>query len=375
MQYVNSNEEIKAAYIHIPFCDKICSYCDFCKVLYNRQLVDKYLDSLEEEIKSNYLGEVINTIYIGGGTPSSLSVLQLERLFKIVSIFKKREDIEFTIEANFESTSEEKIDLFKKYGVNRISFGLESTNKKHLDFLNRDFDRGYVVRIINYAKSIGIDNINIDLIYALKSQTIEELKEDLDFIISLDIKHISTYSLIIEENTLLGVLGVKNISEDMDLEMYKFICKYLRDNGFKHYEISNFCKDGYYSRHNTVYWKNLEYYGFGLGASSYIGSKRITNTRSFNKYFSKKYILSIEEVSNTDLMEYEIMLGLRLSDGIDKKKFRNRFGKRIDECYNYNELIDNGFIIDDGDNLFIPEDKFYVSNEIIVKFIEGEKYE
>ena len=146
---------MKSVYIHIPFCEKICSYCDFCKVLYNSQLVDKYLDSLEEEIKSNYLGDVINTIYIGGGTPSSLSVLQLERLFKIVSIFKKSYDIEFTIEANFESTSEEKIDLFRKYGVNRISFGLESTNKKHLEFLNRDFDRKHVINIINYSK-IGI---------------------------------------------------------------------------------------------------------------------------------------------------------------------------------------------------------------------------
>lgn len=366
---------MKSVYIHIPFCEKICSYCDFCKVLYNKQLVDKYLDSLEEEIKSNYLGEVINTIYIGGGTPSSLSVLQLERLFKIVSIFKKREDIEFTIEANFESMSKEKIDLFKRYGVNRISFGLESTNKKHLEFLNRDFDRCHVIDIVKYSKSVGLDNINIDLIYALENQTIEELKEDLNFIISLDIKHISTYSLIIEKNTLLSVLGTKNISEDMDFKMYEFICEYLSNNNFKHYEISNFCKDGYHSRHNTVYWKNLEYYGFGLGASSYIQNKRSTNTRSFNKYFSKDYVSSVEEVSTEDLMEYEVMLGLRLSEGIDKNKFRNRFGKRIDECYNYNELIDNGFIIDDGDNLFIPEDKFYVSNEIIVKFIEGEKYE
>lgn len=366
---------MRSVYIHIPFCEKICSYCDFCKVLYNSQLVDKYLDSLEEEIKSNYLGDVINTIYIGGGTPSSLSVLQLERLFKIVSIFKRSKDIEFTIEANFESTSEEKIDLFRKYGVNRISFGLESTNKKHLEFLNRDFDREHVTNIINYSKSVGLDNINIDLIYALENQTMEELREDLDFIIGLDIKHISTYSLIIENNTLLSVLGTKNISEDIDLEMYKFICKYLKNNNFKHYEISNFCKEGYYSRHNTVYWKNLEYYGFGLGASSYIGNKRSTNTRSFNKYFSKKYVSSVEEVSDKDLMDYEVILGLRLSEGIDKDKFRNRFGKRIDECYNYSELIDNGFIIDSGDNLFIPEDKFYVSNQIIVKFIEGEKYE
>lgn len=366
---------MKAIYIHIPFCDKICSYCDFCKVLYNKKLVDKYLDCLEKEIKSNYLGEVITTLYIGGGTPSSLSILQLERLFKITDIFKKSKDIEFTIEANFENTTKEKIDLFKKYGVNRISFGLESTNKKHLEFLKREFDKRQVITIVNYSKSVGIDNINIDLIYALKDQTIEEIKEDLDFIIDLDIKHISTYSLIIEKNTLLSVLGTKNISEDLDLEMYKFICKYLKDNNFWHYEISNFCKEGYFSRHNSVYWKNLEYYGFGLGASSYIGNKRITNTRSFNKYFSKEYISSVEEVSYKDLMEYEVMLGLRLSEGIDKNKFKNRFGKRIDECYNYDELIDNGFIIDDGDNLFIPEEKFYVSNEIIIKFIEGEKHE
>lgn len=366
---------MKAVYIHIPFCEKICSYCDFCKVLYNEKLVDKYLDSLEEEIKSNYVGEVISTLYIGGGTPSSLSVCQLERLFKITGIFKKSEDIEFTIEANFENTTEEKLDLFKRYGVNRISFGLESTNKGHLEFLGREFDRDNVIKIVKYAKSVGIDNINIDLIYALKNQTIEEVKEDLDFIIDLDIKHISTYSLIIEKNTLLSVLGTKNISEDLDLEMYKFICNYLKDNGFWHYEISNFCKEGYFSRHNSVYWKNLEYYGFGLGASSYIGNKRITNTRSFNKYFSKEYISSVEEVSYKDLIEYEVMLGLRLSEGIDKNKFKNRFGKRIDECYNYGELIDNSFIIDDGDNLFIPEDKFYVSNEVIVRFIEGEKYE
>lgn len=366
---------MKAIYIHIPFCDKICSYCDFCKVLYNEKLVDKYLDCLEKEIKSNYVGEVITTLYIGGGTPSSLSILQLERLFKITDIFKKSKDIEFTIEANFENTTEEKIDLFKKYGVNRISFGLESTNKKHLEFLKRDFDKRQVITIVNYSKSVGIDNINIDLIYALKDQTIEEIKEDLDFIIDLDIKHISTYSLIIEKNTLLSVLGTKNISEDLDLEMYKFICKYLKDNNFWHYEISNFCKEGYFSRHNSVYWKNLEYYGFGLGASSYVGNKRITNTRSFNKYFSKEYISSVEEVSYKDLMEYEVMLGLRLGEGIDKNKFKNRFGKRIDECYNYDELMDNGFIIDDGDNLFIPEEKFYVSNEIIIKFIEGEKHE
>lgn len=364
---------IKAVYVHIPFCNKICSYCDFCKVLYNEKLVDQYLDALEREIKSKYLGDYITTIYIGGGTPSSLSIKQLIRLFEILDNLNKEKLEEFTIEANFESTTKEKLELFKKKGINRISFGLETTNKKHLEFLNRDFDKEHVIDIVKSAKKIGINNINIDLIYALKDQSKFELKKDLDFIIDLDIEHISTYSLIIEDNTLLGVLKTKNISDELDLEMYKFICKYLKKFNFKHYEISNFCKEGYESKHNTVYWKNLEYYGFGLGASSYIGNKRITNTRSFKKYFEGEYDFIVEEVNYKDLMEYEIMLGLRLSEGIDKDKFYNIFGKRIEECYNYSDIIKNGFLIDNGSNLFIPEDKFYISNEIIVKLIEGEK--
>ena len=142
----------EAVYIHIPFCEKICSYCDFCKVLYNEKLVDKYLDSLENEIKKRYLGEKIKTLYIGGGTPSSLNITQLTRLFEITNIFDKESLEEFTIEANFESTTLEKLDLFKKNGVNRLSFGLESTNKKHLEFLNRDFDKIHVRNIVNYAK-------------------------------------------------------------------------------------------------------------------------------------------------------------------------------------------------------------------------------
>lgn len=361
-------------YIHIPFCDKICSYCDFCKVLYNSSLVDKYLDVLEKEVNDRYHGEVVDTIYIGGGTPSSLSFLQLEKLFNLIKKINKSKTCEFTIEANFESINKDKLDLFKKYGINRLSFGLETINPEHLKFLNREFNKKHVIDMIKYAKEIGLDNINIDLIYALVNQSMSDLKNDLDFIMSLDIKHISTYSLIIENNTLLKYKNIKNIDEDLDLEMYHFICNYLKAKGFFHYEISNFSKEGYQSRHNLVYWHNLEYYGFGIGASSYLNNKRFTNTRSFNKYFSGEYILSSENVTDHDKMEYEILLGLRLSDGINKDIFYNKFGKKINECYNYDVLINNGFIVDDGDSLFIPEDKFYISNEIIVQFIEGEKY-
>ena len=181
-----------AVYIHIPFCEKICSYCDFCKVLYNEVLVDKYLDALEREIRTVYVGEKIKTLYIGGGTPSSLNIRQLKRLFEIINIFDKECLEEFTVEANFESTTLEKLALFKKSGVNRLSFGLESTNKKHLEFLNRNFDVNHAKEIVKYAKDIGIDNINTDLIYALKNETIEDVKKDLDFIIGLDIRSVTS---------------------------------------------------------------------------------------------------------------------------------------------------------------------------------------
>lgn len=363
---------VKALYIHIPFCNKICSYCDFCKLLYNEKFIDKYLVALEREIRSIYKGEIIDTIYIGGGTPSSLSYKHLERLFEIVSIINKSSTCEFTIEGNFDSTSYEKIDLYKKYGVNRLSFGIETTDTKLLKFLNRELDKEQVFDIINYANEIGLNNINVDLMYALPGEDLDILKKDLEFICNLNIKHISTYSLIIENNTLLSINGCSNISEDLDYDMYMFICKYLEKNGFSHYEISNFSKEGYESRHNLVYWNNLEYYGFGLGASSFINSRRINNTRSINKYFLGEYISSFDEINLHDMIEYEIMLGFRTSYGVSKKKFRNLYGKDIEKCYNYSSLIDNGFILEDDEHIWINPNNFYISNEIIVKFLEGE---
>lgn len=363
---------VKSLYIHIPFCNKICSYCDFCKLLYNEKFIDKYLDGLEKEISDIYQGEVIKTIYIGGGTPSCLSYDKLDRLFKILSVIKKSDDCEITIEGNFDSTSYEKIDLYKKYGVNRLSFGIETTNEKLLKFLNRDLDKKQVIDVIDYCRSVGIDNINVDLMYALPGEDLDILEKDLKFICSLDVKHISTYSLIIEDNTVLSINGCCNISEDLDYEMYKFIGNYLKKYGFNHYEISNFSKDGYESKHNLVYWNNLEYYGFGIGASSYLGNKRISNTRSINKYCSGDRISNCDILSVHDMIEYEIMLGFRTSYGIDKKKFKNLYGKDIDQCYNYSDLINNGFILEDLEHIWINPDSFYISNEIIVKFLEGE---
>ena len=363
---------VKSLYIHIPFCNKICSYCDFCKLLYNDKFIDKYLIALEKEIVNNYKGEVIETIYIGGGTPSCLSYKQLKRLFEIISVIKKAPNLEFTIEGNFDSTTFEKLNLYKEYGVNRLSFGIETTDSNLLKFLNRGLDKKEAIDIINYSNNIGINNINVDLMYALPEEDLAILEKDLEFICSLNIKHISTYSLIIEKNTVLSINGCKNIDEDLDLKMYNYIRKFLKDKGFIQYEISNFSKEGYESKHNLVYWKNQEYYGFGIGSSSYIGNKRSNNTRSINKYFVGDTVSNFDILSPKELKEYEIMLGLRTSYGINKEKFTKLYGKDIEKCYNYSSLINDGFILEDLDHIWINPDHWYISNEIIVKFLEGE---
>ena len=206
-------EKTDAVYIHIPFCNYICSYCDFCKVFYNKEYVNRYLEVLDKEIKSKYKGECITSLYIGGGTPSSLSLCELEKLFSILKIFKLSKDCEITIEANPDSLSLDKIKLLKKYDINRVSLGVETINSKLQDVLERRTSKDSVISCINNLKEEGITNINVDLIYAIKGETIEDLKEDLTFLLSLDVPHISTYSLIIEDNTKLKIKGIKNIDK------------------------------------------------------------------------------------------------------------------------------------------------------------------
>ena len=362
---------IKSCYIHIPFCEKICSYCDFCKMFYNDRIVDKYLDSLEEEIHILYNGEELDTLYIGGGTPSCLNIKQLERLFEILNVFEKSKNIEFTIECNFSNIDREKLELFKRFGVNRLSFGLETTSKKQLEFLERDENLDHTRNIIKLARDIGFNNINVDLMYALPGESIDDLKRDLDFIYSLNIEHVSCYSLIIEEHTKLGIKDVKNINEELDYEMYNVICDSMKNHGYKHYEISNFSKDGYHSKHNLVYWNNLEYYGFGMGASSYIDNRRCSNTRSINKYLNGNYLLEEEYLELEDLVYYEIMLNLRKSEGIDLDKLYSKYKV----CIEYQELVKLGLLEVNKNKLYIPEEKWYISNDIIIRLMECIKYE
>lgn len=366
---------MKNCYIHIPFCSKICSYCDFCKMFYNKKFVSDYLEALDREIYDVYRGEELETIYIGGGTPSSLDISELKKLFSTLEMLDRSNSCEFTIECNIENTDEEKIKLFSEVGINRISFGVESFNKKNLSLLERESSYEKVVELVKLCRKYGINNINVDLMYALPDEDIEVLRKDLEMIFSLDVEHISTYSLIIEDHTKLSINGIKNISEDLDSEMYDVICNEMKNHGYSHYEISNFCKKGYESRHNLCYWNNKSYYGFGLGASGYIDNRRYSNTRSLNEYIDGNIILEEDYLTDDDIMEYEVILNLRKKEGISLNDFYSKYEVNFSDVFDYKYLVEKKLLILENNHLYIPEDKWYISNEIIVKLLEGEKYE
>lgn len=362
---------MKSCYIHIPFCKTICSYCDFCKFYYDKKWILKYLNRLQEEIKLNYKGEKLNTIYIGGGTPTSLDYDELKYLLDIVKELKLNNGYEYTIEANVETLDLDKIKLLKEYGVNRVSIGIESIVEKNIKFLERHHNREDVVKIIDLLKESGINNINIDLIYALPQQSINDLKTDLEFFLSLDIPHISTYSLMIEPHTKLYINHEQNIDETLDLDMYNYICKELKENGYNHYEISNFSKSNFESKHNLTYWNNEEYYGFGVGASGYVNDIRYDNTKSINKYLEGNYRFIEEKIDFNTKVENEFILGLRKLKGINKKIFNNKYNIDIDSLDVIEKLKRERRLLEDKDNIFINPKYVYTSNQILVEFLGG----
>ena len=360
---------VRAVYIHIPFCKSICSYCDFCKMFYNDKFILPYLDALGKEIKNKYNGEKIKTLYIGGGTPSCLSNLQLNFLFDILKIFDLTELEEFTFECNLDDIDESLLKILKRNKVNRLSIGIESFNKNKLKFMNRNCTFEEALEKIKLARTMGFDNINLDLIYGIEKESITTLKKDLKLFLKLNPEHISTYSLIIEDNTLIGINGVLPIDEEDDAEMYRIICKTLEKKGYQHYEISNFAKKGYSSKHNIYYWLNEEYYGFGLGSAGYIGSIRYQNTRSLTSYLKGNYLLKEELLSKEEVMDNTIMLGFRLLKGINLDYFKKRYGKDLREVYNIEELLETKELLIEDDFIKINPRYIYMMNEILIKLI------
>lgn len=369
---VNKSKDVKSVYIHIPFCTSICSYCDFCKMYYDEMKANKYLDALSMEIKENYKDELIDTIYIGGGTPSSFSINNLKKLFNIIKIFRLNKNYEFTFECNIENINEEMLELLYQNKVNRISIGIQTFNNNLLSKLGRNHKKDDVFDKINLLKKIGFNNINVDLMYALPDESLEDVKKDIKEFIKLDINHISTYSLILEENTYFYINNTKPVDDKLDLDMYNYICDTLKKEGFKHYELSNFAKDGYESKHNLTYWNNKEYYGFGLSASGYVDSVRYTNTRSLKKYISGKYYrIENNLLSKTEKMENEMILGLRKINGVKKDDFKVKYGLDIEEVFKIDNLLKQNLLIDDGINIYINPKYLYIQNSILINFIGG----
>ena len=360
----------RGAYIHVPFCQNICFYCDFCKVFYKKDWADKYLVALKNEIEDRYHNDPLRTIYIGGGTPSSLNNEQLEYLLKMVNYLNISALEEFTIECNLNDITEDFLSLISKYNVTRLSIGIQSFNPFVLKRLNRDHSFKDAEERIKLCRKYNIKNINLDLIYAVFGETLKDLKEDLKLFLKLRPNHISTYSLIIEDNTLLKINELEPISDEEDYDMYEYICKTLKSKGFNHYEVSNFALPGYESKHNLIYWYNEEYYGFGLGATSYIDKVRGQNHRSLTRYLKNDFGNDFTLIGKDTQMDNEIMLGLRLTNGINIKLFKEKYDQDIFEIYPViKDLIKNKDIIKKKNNIFINPDRLYIMNEILIKII------
>lgn len=357
-------------YIHIPFCKKICTYCDFCKVLYSTNYVSKYLDKLSDEIKSRYQGEIIKTIYIGGGTPSSLTNDELDKLLSILSIFNLDNDYEYTIECNIEDINIDKINIFKSYGINRISFGVESFDKNIRKILGRCYDEDMIFDNIYLTKKY-FNNINIDLIYGVTND-IEIVKNDINKFLELDIPHISCYSLILEEHTKLYIDSHEYISEDIDREMYEYIKNILEKKGYKHYEISNYAKNNYESIHNKNYWLNGSYYGFGLGAVSYLNNYRITNSKNLTKYLNGNYLDKCEYEDLKMNKENDLILGLRLTDGININLYDKKYNTSLLDKKVIKELLNDKYLEIDNGNLKCNSKYLYLENYMLEKIIGSE---
>lgn len=373
-------------YIHIPFCKSKCHYCDFISFSNKQELEERYINVLNDEIikSSKKIDEEyeVTTIYIGGGTPSFVCEKNIEKLLKTVfENYKISKNAEITIEINPGTASEEKIKKYKQVGINRISLGLQSTNNKLLKQIGRIHTYEEFLNTYNIIKE-EFNNINVDLMLGLPNQTMEDLKDSLNEVIELQPQHISIYSLIVEEGTLLQKMLEENKislpSEDLERKMYWLAKETLEEKGYNHYEISNFAKDGYKSIHNLNCWEQKEYLGFGVAAHSYIDNKRISNIDIMEEYIKniedgcieKNRIIQEQQNEEEKKKEY-MLLGLRKIEGIKIQDFKNRYVDNPLFLY-YKELeklVNENLIEIDGDYIKLTKKGLDLANLVWEEFI------
>lgn len=372
---------MEALYIHIPFCNHICTYCDFYKMVAKTNVKEKYIKYLIQELQLRKdLLKDVKTVYIGGGTPTSLPLNLLDFfLYHLHQEIDLKNVIEFTIEANPTDITLDLAMILKKYHINRVSLGVQSFNEQKLKFLGRNHNQKIVTQAIKILHKVGINNINIDLIYGTPNDSFKIVKKDLQKCINLGVKHISAYSLILEEKTILYHLYKQNkftpIDEDKEYHIYKKINRFLKKYNYHHYEISNYAIKNYESKHNLVYWANEKYLGIGAAASYYIDNVRYTNIMNLEKYFSgieEQKLKYIEETTLTPLeqMQEEMIMGLRKIHGIDIKQFHQKFNQDLFQVFPIiNDLIKKKLLIKKRNKLYIPKKRLYLSNRILAEFI------
>ncbi|MDT2829495.1 radical SAM family heme chaperone HemW [Vagococcus carniphilus] len=373
-----------SAYIHIPFCEHICFYCDFNKVFIEGQPVDDYIESLIKEIrltKAKFPSDNTETIYIGGGTPTSLSASQLDVLLKGV-----REELpfkdgdEFTVEANPGDLTLEKLKVLQNYGVNRVSMGVQSFNDRLLKKIGRKHSAKDVYDTMKIFEAANFDNISIDLIFALPNQTMEDFEDTLNQALSLDLPHYSMYSLILENKTMFynwarqGRLHLPGI--DVEGDMFELAIDKMTKAGRHQYEVSNFAKPGKESQHNLIYWNNEHYYGLGAGASGYLGNIRYKNHGPIQHYLKplekdELPTITIEELSIENQMEEEMFLGLRKTEGVSIKKFEQKFNRSLDSVYGktIQQLIEDKLIKKENDYVSLTSKGLILGNEVFKEFL------
>ncbi|MBP3462493.1 MAG: oxygen-independent coproporphyrinogen III oxidase [Tyzzerella sp.] len=378
-------------YIHIPFCVRKCAYCDFLSGPQDENTIEKYVASLLDEIRAHASNKKLAaeynvvTVFLGGGTPSILNISQMKRIFDAIkNTFAVTEDAETTIEANPGTVTREKLQVYRACGINRISFGLQSTNNEELKLLGRIHTYEEFLESYQLARECEFDNINVDLISAIPKQTLASWEETLQNVIALNPEHISAYSLIVEEGTPFakvygeGCPGEKDLpDEEEERKIYYRTEELLKEAGYHRYEISNYAKEGKECKHNRGYWDRKEYLGIGLGAASLIDHTRYKNTDDLAYYMEHAGKLTtiqedIQVLSTKEQMEEFMFLGLRKIEGISEKEFVETFGTGIDEIYEIQleKLLKEGLLQRTDGRIMLTERGIDVSNYVFATFLD-----
>ncbi len=363
-------------YIHIPFCKARCGYCNFCSST-NFNLQNQYFDKLIQQINCSNGGKV-TTIFIGGGTPSSVSLSNTKRLLDCLKVnFDLSALAEFTVECNPESATKQYLSLLKEYGVNRISFGLQSVNDNTLKLIGRLHNYQGFLQALSNAHQVGFTNINADLIIGLPESS-QDFLHSVTTLCALPITHVSMYALELSEQSPLYQLCNEryHFDDDTIAELYQQATDILASNGFERYEISNFAKSGSICKHNLSYWQQRHYYGFGASACGYIGNQRYTNPKTLQSYMDTPIdqLVQVEETLTEQDKAFEyVMLGLRLTQGIDLTHLQQQYNFDFFEHFcNSHFLLSKGLLAQQDNRIYIPTQHVYLTNSILVSLFEND---